>query len=85
MNLESEQLTIGPPKKLFQNANEFSMFIEQRAIEEGIPCYTALLEYCEEQDIDPEELTKSVNRQLKEKLAVEFAEMGMLKLTPSLY
>lgn len=71
--------------KLFQNSNEFSQYIERVAIEEGIPCYNALLNYCDEQDINPEDIAKSVSKQLKEKLEVEFTEMGMLKKTATLF
>ena len=78
-------LDIMEPKRLFQTANEFSMYIEKLAVEEGIPCYNALLNYCEEQDLDPEEVAKSVSKQLKDKLEVEFADLGLLKKTPSLF
>jgi hypothetical protein len=71
--------------KLFQNANDFSLYIERTAIEEGISCYNALLNYCEEQDVDPEDIAKSVSKQLKDKLAVEFAEIGLLKKSPTIY
>lgn len=71
--------------KLFQNANDFSLFIERTAVEEGIPCYNALLNYCEEADLDPEDIAKSVSKQLKEKLAVEFGELGLLKKSPTIY
>lgn len=71
--------------KLFQNANDFSLYIERTAIEEGISCYNALLNYCEEQDVDPGDIAKSVSKQLKDKLAVEFAEIGLLKKSPTIY
>lgn len=61
------------------------MFIEQRAVDEETSCYQALLSYCEEADIDPEDIAKSISKPLREKLAVEFAEIGLLKKSPSLY
>lgn len=85
MHEQSETLITGSQRKLFQNANEFSMYIEKLAVEEGITCYSALLNWCEEQDIDPEDIAKSVSKQLKDKLAVEFADIGLLKKSPSLY
>lgn len=78
-------LEIMEPKKLFKTANEFSLHIEHLAIEEGIPCYNALLNYCEEQDLDPSDIAKSVSKQLKDKLEVEFANLGLLKKIPSLF
>ena len=71
-------------RKLFKNPNEFSLFIEQTAVDEGISCYQALMDYCDEEDIEYEDIAKSVNRQLKEKLALEFSEMGLLRKNASL-
>jgi hypothetical protein len=82
---QSETLSTGSQKKLFQNANEFSMFIEKLAVDQGIPCYNTLINWCEENDVEPEDIAKSVSRQLKEKIAVEFAEIGLLKKAASLY
>ena len=78
-------MSITLSKKVFQTSNDFSLYIEQKALEDGTSCYHALLNFCEEQEIDPEDVAKSVNKQLKEKLAVEFAELGLLKSSPSLY
>lgn len=78
-------LSTSSPSKMFQNSNDFSLFIETIAIDEGISCYNALLNYCHDNDIDPEDIAKNVNKQLKDKLAVEFADMGLLKKSPSLY
>jgi hypothetical protein len=85
MHEQSETLNTSSQKQMFQNSNDFSLHIETTAIDDGISCYNALLNYCYENDIDPEDIAKNVNKQLKEKLAVEFAEMGLLKKSPSLY
>ncbi len=85
MHAQFETLNTSLQKTMFQNSNEFSLFIETMAIDEGISCYNALLNYCHDNDIDPEDIAKNVNKNLKEKLAVEFAEMGLLKKSPSLY
>lgn len=73
------------PKKLWRNANEFSLFIEKKAIEDETSCYSALLNYCEDADVEPDTVASLVNRQLKDKLEVEFAELGLLKKQSSLY
>jgi hypothetical protein len=65
--------------KEFASANEFSMFIEQSAIEEGMDLIDVILNYCEEKDIDPDVTAKLVTKSLKEKLAVEFTERNMLR------
>lgn len=78
-------LITSSPKRLWRSANEFSMFIESKAVEEGTGCYSALLNYCEEMDLEPDAVASLVNKQLKDKLAIEFAEMGLLKKQSSLY
>lgn len=85
MLAQSETLNTLSPRQMFQNSNDFSLYIETMAICEGISCYNALLNYCHDNDIDPEDIAKNVNKQLKDKLAVEFADMGLLKKSPSLY
>ncbi|MHB8123671.1 MAG: late promoter transcription accessory protein [Desulfuromonadaceae bacterium] len=72
-------------KKLFQNANDFSLFIEQKALDDDTTCHQALISFCEDEDIEIEDISKSINKQLKEKIAVEFADLGLLKSSPSLY
>lgn len=81
----SETLNTLSPKKLWRTPNEFSYYIEGLAAEEGISCYDAIMQYCEEYDVEPEVVAPLVNRQLKDKLAVEFADIGLLKKQPSLY
>jgi hypothetical protein len=65
--------------KEFASANEFSMFIEETAIKEGMDLIDVILNYCEEKDIDPDVTAKLVTKSLKEKLAVEFTERNMLR------
>ena len=74
-----------PEKQLFKSANEFSQHIQNLALDEGITCMQALLRYCDENDLEPDEIAKSVSRNLKDQLEVEFAEMGLLSISPTLY
>lgn len=71
--------------KLFQNANEFSIFIETNAVEEGISCLQTIINYCEEGDLDIESVSKLISKPLKEKLALDFANIGMLEKNSNLY
>lgn len=80
-----EQSTTTSPRKLFKNPNEFSLWVEQQSVETGTNCYTILIDFCEENDIDPEEIANLVNRQLKEKLYQEFVDLGVLRKKASLY
>ena len=72
-------------KQLFKSANEFSQHIQNLALDEGITFMQALLQYCDENDLEPDEIAKSVSRNLKDQLEVEFAEMGLLSISPTLY
>ena len=72
-------------KQLFKSANEFSQHIQNLALDEGITYMQALLQYCDENDLEPDEIAKSVSRNLKDQLEVEFAEMGLLSISPTLY
>jgi hypothetical protein len=65
--------------KEFPDANAFSMFIEERAIREGMTLVDTIIAYCEEKDIDVEVSAKLVTKSLKEKLAVEFEELNMMR------
>jgi len=81
---QSKPSTIIFPKRLFKTPNDFSLFIETRAASEKATCSSVLIEYCEQNDVDYDKVALLVNRQLKEKLAVEFAEAGMMRPRPSL-
>jgi hypothetical protein len=63
---------------IFRTASDFSQFVELTAIREDRTCISIILEYCEEKDLDPEDIAKLVSRPLKEKLAIEMQEEGML-------
>ena len=65
--------------KEFASANEFSMFIEETAIKEGMDLIDVILNYCEEKDIDVDVTAKLVTKSLKEKLAIEFQQRKMLR------
>src|ERR1700739_3668533 len=65
--------------KEFASANEFSMFIEETAIKEGMDLIDVILNYCEDKDIDVDVTAKLVTKSLKEKLAIEFQQRKMLR------
>jgi len=65
--------------KEFASAEQFSMFIEETAIKEGMDLIDVILNYCEEKDIDVDVTAKLVTKSLKEKLAVEFQERKMMR------
>lgn len=65
-------------KVLFRTSNEFSIFITKLAQETGNTITTTILDYCEDRDIDPTDIAKLVSKPLKELLALEFQESGLL-------
>lgn len=68
----------------FTSPSEFSIFIEKQAIKRGIGCLEALLEYCEEKEIEPIAVASFITNSLKEKIRAEAEEMNLLKKTAKL-
>jgi hypothetical protein len=63
---------------LFKDAAAFSQFIEQTAIKQECTCTNVLVEYCDEKDIEFDQISKLISQSLKGKLQKEFAELGLL-------
>ena len=66
-------------KILFRTATEFSMFITDAANKNGDSITQTILNYCEDRDVDPEDIAKLVSKPLKELIAMEMQESGLLK------
>ena len=65
---------------LFEDAQMFALHIEQRVLDKG-ETYThldAILEYCTENQIEPEDLKVLIKGALKDKLELNYQEMRML-------
>lgn len=63
---------------MFKSSNDFSMHIEQIVHDEGITYMEAVLQYCRENFIEPEDIAKLVNKSLKDKLEVNFQDENYL-------
>lgn len=63
---------------MFKSANEFSLYIEQLVQEKKITHVDAVLEYCKENFLDPEDVTKFINKSLKDKIEMDFREANYL-------
>ena len=61
--------------KKFRSPNEFSLYIEGRVAAQDISYMEAIIQYCEEVDIDIESISKLINQSLKDKVQIE-AEDG---------
>jgi hypothetical protein len=71
--------------KLFRSSSEFSQFIEKRATENGGTYVDTILEFCEENNLEPNDVSNLISKSLKDKLEVDFGSRGMLKRTPSIF
>lgn len=69
----SEQETI-----LFKNASSFSMYIETYAREKSMSYMDAVLQYCQETYVDPEDIKHLINKSLRDKIEVDMIEANML-------
>jgi len=63
---------------MFNNANEFSLYIEQIVRDKKVPYMDAILEYCKENYLEPSDVTNFINSNLKDKLELEFRELNYL-------
>ena len=61
-----------------EEKNNFSMLIEQRAIDHGITHLEAIMDYCEETGLEPEVAGSLVNASLKGKLEEEARDLRFL-------
>ena len=68
----------------FETPAQFSLHIETLAnIKNATPLET-VLQYCEENFIDPEDLKPMINQTLKDKLAQNLQDIGLMTKTASL-
>jgi hypothetical protein len=82
MQVEAQEVSITDQfliTREFASAEAFSVYVEERAIQDGESLIDTILAYCEERDIDVDVTAKLVTKSLKEKLAVEFEERNMLQ------
>lgn len=69
---------------LFDNASDFSQFIELSALKEDRSCSSIIIEYCEDRDIEADDIAKLVTKPLREKLMLEMQAEGLLRKSSSL-
>lgn len=63
---------------MFKSANEFSLYIEQVVKEKRLSHMDAILAYCKENFLEPEDVAKLINKSLKDKLEMDFREANYL-------
>lgn len=70
--------------KMFKNTNEFSLYIESLVVEKRISHMDAVLLYCEQNFIDPEDISGMINKNLKQKIELNAIESNYLPKKGSL-
>lgn len=63
---------------IFKNANDFSLHIEQIVSTSKINHMDAVLEYCKQNYLEPEDVAKLINKSLKDKIEMDFRELNYL-------
>lgn len=70
--------------KIFKNTSEFCLFIDEMVKERKMNHMEAVLKYCEENFIDPEDISSLVNKNLKAKIELNMIEANLLPKRGSL-
>jgi len=77
--MKLNQLDIGSIRnEMFKTANEFSLHIEQMVRDTKLSYMDAVLEYCKENYLEPEDVAKLINKSLKDKIEMNFRELNYL-------
>lgn len=63
---------------MFKNSNEFSLHIEQMVKEKRISYMDAVLDYCKENYLEPDDVAKLISKSLKDKIEMNFRELNYL-------
>lgn len=65
--------------KRFRSPTEFSLYIEDKVARERITYMDAIIAYCNEMDIDVDNVGALVNQSLKDKIQLEAEEGNLMK------
>jgi hypothetical protein len=63
---------------MFKNANEFSLHIEKNARMFKMSHMDAVLKYCEENSLEPSDVSSLISKSLKDKIEMDFRELNYL-------
>ena len=62
----------------FKTSNEFSLFIEKMAVDKKLTHLEAVLLFCSDHLIDPDDIASKVNKSLKSKIEQNFRDLNYL-------
>lgn len=63
---------------MFKTANEFSLHIEQIVKEKRLSYMDAVLYYCKENYLEPEDVSSLISKSLRDKIEMDFRELNYL-------
>ena len=63
-------------QNMFDNSREFSLYIEKVVKDKRISHMDAVLYYCKENFIEPEDIKKLINKSLRDKIKVNATELN---------
>ena len=63
---------------MFKSSNEFSLFIESQARTKRMSHLDAVIEYCKENYLEPDDVASLINKSLKDKIEMDFRDANML-------
>lgn len=63
---------------MFKTPVEFSLYIETMVLEKNLTHMEALLQFCEDNTVDPIEIKDLVTKSLKDKVRSNFKDIGLL-------
>ena len=63
---------------------QFALQIEKRASKKKITHMEAVLDYCSEKEIEPDQITHLINRNLKDKIKMNAQDLNFLPKTATL-
>jgi hypothetical protein len=72
------KLANSPPNLIFNTAIEFSEFVETLAVRDETTITSVIVDYCEIYDLEYESLAKMLTSSVKDKIAAEMQDAGLL-------
>lgn len=69
---------------MIKSPAQFSLLIEQMAVQKKMTYMEAVLKYCEDNFVQPEEIKGLINKPLRDKIEIDMREANLLPKTASL-
>lgn len=63
---------------MFKTANEFSLHIEELVRDTSMSYMEAVLKYCEDNYLEPSDVSSLINKSLKDKIEMNFRDLNYL-------